>query len=120
MRKTIITPRRNEIYTADLPVTSDSVQYGKRPVLIIQNNVGNTYSPTTIVVPLTSQFKKNMPTHVFISRKFGLPTDSLALCEQIMTIAISTLDEKLGKITEQTVIQKINAALRCSIDLEEV
>lgn len=58
MKKANFIPKRNEIYMVDLPITSKSVQYGRRPVLVIQNDAGNTYSPTTIVVPLTSQEKR--------------------------------------------------------------
>ncbi len=120
MNRKIIKPKRNEIYMADLPVTSDSVQYGRRPVLIIQNDIGNTYSPTTIVVPLTSQQKREMPTHVKLGIECGLGADSTVLCEQIMTVAINTLEEKMGEVRSKTVIEKINAALRCSIDLDVV
>ncbi len=120
MRKAIIKPKRNEIYMVELPVTSDSVQYGRRPVLIVQNDIGNTYSPTTIIAPLTTQHKRDMPTHVKLGTESGLGTESTVLCEQLMTVAVNTLEEKVGVIKDRSLIQKINAALRCSIDLEEV
>ncbi len=72
-------PRRNEIYSAVLPVTSKSVQYGKRPVLIVQNDIGNEMSPTTIVAPITSRIKRNMPTHVIIGPETGLKNESVVL-----------------------------------------
>ena len=117
MKKEIIKPKRNEIYMAELPVTSASVQYGRRPVFVIQNNTGNNYSPTTIVVPMTSQNKKSLPTHVTVNAVSGLTRNSTLLCEQIMTIATDTLLRKVGEITDRTTLKEIDAALKCSLNL---
>lgn len=111
-------PKRNEIYIALLPITSKSVQYGKRPVLIVQNDVGNDKSPTTIVAPLTSRTKKLMPTHVLLGREYGLVIDSVVLCEQLVTISSSTLSDKVGEITDVQKINEIDEALRCSLALK--
>lgn len=111
-------PRRNEIYTAVLPVTSKSVQYGKRPVLIIQNDIGNENASTTIVAPLTSRTKKRMPTHVLLGKETGLAVESFVLCEQLVTISTSTLGEKVGEVTDEQKIKKIDDALRCSLNLK--
>ena len=117
MKKEVIKPKRNEIYIAELPVTSASVQYGKRPVFVIQNNTGNNYSPTTIVVPMTSQNKKPLPTHVAVVAESGLTRNSTLLCEQIMTIATDTLLRKIGEIRDKGTLAEIDAALKCSLDL---
>jgi len=110
-------PKRNEIYMAVLPVTSKSVQYGKRPVLIIQNDIGNEMSPTTIVAPITSRSKRNMPTHVTIGPETGLNNESVVLCEQLVTINIATLNEKIGEVTDKTTVRAIDDAIACSLGL---
>ena len=110
-------PRRNEIYMAVLPVTSKSVQYGKRPVLIVQNDIGNEMSPTTIVAPITSRIKRNMPTHVIIGPETGLKNESVVLCEQLVTVNISTLSEKIGEVTDKKTICAIDDAIACSLGL---
>ena len=111
-------PRRNEIYSAVLPVTSKSVQYGKRPVLIVQNDIGNEMSPTTIVAPITSRIKRNMPTHVIIGPETGLKNESVVLCEQLVTVNISTLSEKIGEVTDKKTICVIDDAIACSLGLK--
>ena len=80
---------RGEIYFAELNPVQGSEQGGLRPVLIIQNDIGNTYSPTTIIVAITSQINKaRLPTHVELSaRESGLRRDSVILAEQMRTIA---------------------------------
>lgn len=111
-------PKRNEIYSACLPKTSQSVQYGKRPVLIVQNDVGNEMSPTTIVAPITSRNKKPMPTHVLLGSGTGLTSNSFVLCEQLVTINTSTLGEKMGEVRNQKKLNEINEALKCSLGLK--
>jgi mRNA interferase MazF len=98
-----IYPKRGEIYEADLGVGDGSEQAGIRPVLIIQNNIGNHYSPTTICVPLTSKAKKNMPTHHLVSKKTYdfLTYDSIVLCEQIKTISKTKLSHRIGSFSSQ-------------------
>ena len=95
-----------------------NVQRGIRPCLIIQNNIGNKYSPTTIVVPLTSEIKKQkQPTHEIITRMdaFGLKCDSMALCEQILTIDKRKITEKIGKVINNITMESVSKA--CSISL---
>ena len=106
-------PKRNEIYMVVLPVTSKSVQYGK----IIQNDIGNEMSPTTIVAPITSRSKRNMPTHVTIGPETGLNNESVVLCEQLVTINIATLNEKIGEVTDKTTVRAIDDAIACSLGL---
>lgn len=112
------TPKRMEIYMTNLPHIGGSIQYGYRPVLVIQNDVGNTNSSTTIVVALTSKPKRWLPTHVTISPACsGLPKKSVALCEQIITMPQSALENKVGEIKDEGCIQKIYDALRISIGI---
>jgi len=82
------TVKRFEIWEADLGYRERSIQGGKRPVLVISNNIGNKYAPIVIVVPITSKIKNpTQPTHVFFdSNECGMADDSILLCEQIMTI----------------------------------
>jgi len=109
---------RGDIYYADLGKTIGSEQSGVRPSLIVQNNAGNRHSPTTQIVPLTTQRKKSsLPTHVRISSACGLDTASIALIEQLRTVDKSRLDAYVGRISqsEQTAV---NRALVISIGLE--
>ena len=110
-------PKRNEIYIASLPVTSKSVQYGRRPVLIVQNDVGNEKSPTTIVAPLTSRIKRLMPTHVLLGTETGLTAESVVLCEPLVTINSATLEDLVGEVIDKRSIGEIDDALRCSLGL---
>lgn len=111
-------PKRNEIYAVDLPETSKSVQYGRRPALIVQNDVGNEMSPTTIVAPITSRNKKYMPTHVALGPNTGLSNESIILCEQLVTVSTSTLREKVGEVTDKEKLKEIDEALKCSLGLK--
>ncbi|MCA9766637.1 MAG: type II toxin-antitoxin system PemK/MazF family toxin [Carnobacterium sp.] len=110
--------RRGEIYYADLSPVVGSEQGGMRPVLIIQNNVGNHYSPTVIVAAITAKIQKaKMPTHVEISaEEFGLEKDSVVLLEQIRTIDKQRLKEKVTQLNEE-IMKKINEALEISVGL---
>lgn len=94
--KTINHVYQGEIWIADLGNKNGSVQGGKRPVIVLQNDIGNKYSPTTIVVPLTSQLKNNLPVHVDLGSQYGLKKVSTALLEQITTINQSQLISKIG------------------------
>lgn len=109
-------PMRGDIYYANLPAGTDHAQYGQRPVIIIQNNVGNKFSPTTIVAPLTTKKKKTkQPTHFLIeaNAENGLRMDSVALLEQIRTISKDALCEKIGKISPT----EFEPALKVSLGL---
>jgi mRNA interferase MazF len=111
--------KRNQIYYANLgDGSTGSEQSGMRPVLIIQNNIGNKYSPTVIVACLTSKIYKNeIPTHVRINAKeYNLPSDSLILCEQIKTIDKSRLLNYVAILSPQDE-RRVNAALRLSINI---
>lgn len=92
---------RGEVYYADLSPVIGSEQGGLRPVLIIQNDIGNMHSPTTIIAPITGRLtKKPLPTHVPLSN-CGLAKDSIALCEQLRTIDKKRLKGKLGSMDEK-------------------
>lgn len=112
--------KRGDMFYADLSPVVGSEQGGIRPVLIIQNNIGNKYSPTVIVSAITSQLNKNkLPTHIELdSEEFGLKADSIILTEQIRTIDKSRLKEKIGHINDAKVMSQIDNALGVSFGLE--
>ena len=112
--------RRGYIYQADLNPVFGSEQGGYRPVLVIQNNRGNKYSPTVIAAAITSQTNKTkLPTHIEIGENTsGLKSNSVVLTEQIRTIDKSRLKEKIGHIDDNTIINKLNNALGVSFGLE--
>ena len=107
---------RGEIYLADLSPALGSEQSGVRPVLIVQNDIGNKFSPTVVVVALTSKLEKaQIPTHVEIcGSEYGLSAKSLILCEQIRTIDKRRLKLKIGALSAQ-MIGKVNEALKISL-----
>ena len=113
--------KRGDMFYADLSPVIGSEQGGVRPVLIIQNDVGNKHSPTVIAAAITSQTGKNkLPTHIEIGiEESGLKTDSVILTEQIRTIDKSRLKEKIGHIDDNIVMSKINNALGVSFGLED-
>ena len=115
-----MTVKRGDIYYADLSPVVGSEQGGLRPVLIVQNDVGNKYSPTVIAAAITSQMTKTkLPTHIDIyAESFGLSKDSVILLEQIRTIDKRRLREKMGHI-DQTLMQKVNDAITVSFGLGE-
>ena len=113
--------KRGDMFYADLSPVVGSEQGGVRPVLIIQNDVGNKYSPTVIAAAITSQQNKaKLPTHIEIySGESGLKSDSVVLAEQIRTIDKSRLKEKIGHINDEDVINKVNNALGISFGIGE-
>ena len=113
--------KRGDMFYADLSPVIGSEQGGIRPVLVIQNDTGNKYSPTVIVSAITSQLNKNrLPTHIELdSKEFGLKSDSVILAEQIRTIDKSRLKEKIGHIKDDKIISRINNALGISFGLGE-
>lgn len=113
--------KRGDIFYADLSPVVGSEQGGIRPVLIIQNDMGNKYSPTVIAAAITSQTgKTKLPTHIEIDAEdVGLKSNSIVLTEQIRTIDKSRLKEKIGHIEDNAVMQKINNALGVSFGLGE-
>ena len=112
--------KRGDMFYADLSPVVGSEQGGIRPVLIIQNDIGNKHSPTVITAAITSQTgKTKLPTHIEIgSVNNGLKSDSVVLTEQIRTIDKSRLKEKIGHIDDEKIITKVNNALGVSFGLE--
>ena len=112
--------KRGDIYYADLSPVVGSEQGGMRPVLIIQNDVGNRYSPTVIAAAITSKMgKSRLPTHIDIyADKAGLAKNSVVLLEQIRTLDKRRLKEKMGHLDE-TAMNEINNAIAVSFGLSE-
>ena len=106
-----INVKRGDIYYADLSPVVGSEQGGVRPVLIIQNDTGNRYSPTVIAAAITSQTgKANLPTHISLAaRSCGLTRDSVILLEQVRTLDKSRLRERMGRLDEPAMHQVDNA-----------
>ena len=112
--------KRGDLYYADLSPVVGSEQGGVRPVLIVQNNVGNKYSPTIIAAAITSQLgKAKLPTHIPIpAGDFGLPKDSVVLLEQIRTLDKRRLKEKIGELPIN-LMMRVNEALLISLGFYE-
>lgn len=110
--------RRGELYLADLGDAIGSEQAGIRPVLVVQNNTANFYSPTIIIVPLTSADKPKLPVHVSIFRKCGLIKDSVILSEQIRTIHRKRLIRYIGTLKDKQ-MKKVDTALKISLGVNE-
>ena len=108
--------KRGELYYADLNPVVGSEQGGVRPVLVLQNDVGNKYSPTIIAAATTSKLSKaKLPTHIEIPHAHSpLPRDSVVLLEQIRTIDKSRIKEKIGELPAD-LMQEINDALLLSL-----
>lgn len=115
-----MTIKRGDMYYADLSPVIGSEQGGIRPVLIVQNDTGNKYSPTVIAAAITSQTGKNkLPTHIQIgTNSGGLKSDSIVLAEQIRTIDKSRLKEKIGHIDDNSIMNQVNNAIGISFGLE--
>ena len=113
--------KRGDIYYADLSPVIGSEQGGLRPVLIIQNDVGNKYSPTVIAAAITSQINKTkLPTHIELyAENFGLAKNSVILLEQIRTIDKRRLKEKMGHLDEK-LMSKVNDAISVSFGLSSM
>lgn len=110
--------KKGDMFYADLSPVIGSEQGGIRPVLIIQNDIGNKYSPTVIAAAITSQTNKaKLPTHIEISSEgLGLNKNSIILAEQIRTIDKSRLKEKIGHV-DGNIMEKVNNALGVSFGL---
>ncbi len=113
--------KRGDIYYADLSPVIGSEQGGVRPVLIVQNDVGNKYSPTVIAAAITSQINKaKLPTHIEISaQEYGLAKDSVILLEQIRTIDKKRIREKIGHLDDE-LMGSVNEAISVSFGLSDV
>ena len=112
---------RGDLYYANLGHGIGSEQRGYRPVLIIQNNIGNKFSPTVIVAPITSRIgiKAKLPTHYFLNTGVGLEAPSIIMFEQIRTIDKRRLDSYIGHLSGLHV-EGINKALAISVGLGNV
>lgn len=112
---------RGDIFYADLSPVIGSEQGGIRPVLIVQNDIGNKYSPTVIVTAITSQINKaKLPTHIEIGADdYGLNKDSVILLEQIRTIDKKRLREKIGHLDDD-LMYKVNDSLSISLGLTDI
>ena len=116
-RRTKMQITRGDIYYADLSPVVGSEQGGLRPVLIIQNDVGNRYSPTVIAAAITSRVgKTRLPTHIGVTADCGLSRDSVILLEQIRTLDKRRLREKIGHI-DPSVMAEVDSALSVSFGL---
>ena len=113
--------RRGDIYFADLSPVVGSEQGGTRPVLVLQNDIGNQYSPTTIVAAITSQISKaKLPTHIeVVAKSSGLEKDSVILLEQIRTIDKSRLKEKVTSLNDE-LMERVAQAVEISLGLMEI
>lgn len=112
--------KRGDIFYADLSPVIGSEQGGLRPVLIVQNDIGNKHSPTVIAAAITSKISKaHLPTHIDIhASSFGLARDSVVLLEQIRTIDKARLKEKMGHL-DDGVMNEVNSALAVSFGLSQ-
>ena len=110
---------RGDIYYADLSPVVGSEQGGLRPVLIVQNDIGNRYSPTVIAAAITSRMSKTkLPTHIDIyANEVGLAKDSVVLLEQIRTLDKRRLRERMGHL-DDSMMQEVNSAISISFGLE--
>jgi mRNA interferase MazF len=110
--------RRGDIYYADLSPVVGSEQGGIRPVLIVQNNVGNKHSPTVIAAAITSQINKaRLPTHIELNaRTYGLSRDSVVLLEQVRTLDKRRLKERMGRLDDD-LMNQVDSALTVSFGL---
>lgn len=109
---------RGQIYYADLSPVKGSEQGGLRPVLIIQNDIGNKYSPTTIIAIITSRHTKaNLPTHIWLNDECGLPKDSMVELEQLRTIDKTRLSEFMGTVSQE-VMKEIDMAIKISLGVK--
>ncbi|MBO5222289.1 MAG: type II toxin-antitoxin system PemK/MazF family toxin [Clostridia bacterium] len=111
--------RRGDIYYADLSPVVGSEQGGIRPVLIVQNDVGNKHSPTVIAAAITSRINKNrLPTHIEVdAQSYGLARDSIVLLEQIRTLDKRRLKERMGHLDREA-MEKVDRAISISFGLE--
>jgi mRNA interferase MazF len=113
--------KRGDIFYADLSPVIGSEQGGIRPVLIVQNDIGNKYSPTVIAAAITSQINKaKLPTHIEIgAMEYGLAKDSVILLEQIRTIDKMRIREKIGRLDEE-LMDRVNDAISVSFGLTDI
>lgn len=109
--------KRGDVFYADLDPILGSEQGGIRPVLVVQNNIGNKYSPTIVILPISSAKKTNMPTHIRICGTKKLPKNSVILAEQIRTIDRNRLLNYVGSLGLE-IMERINEAIKISIGVD--
>lgn len=110
--------KRGQIWYADLSPVVGSEQGGYRPILIIQNDIGNRYSPTIIGAVITSRHTKaDLPTHIWLNDECGLPKESMVECEQVRTLDKKRLKEFMGTVSKE-VMQEIDKGLKISFALK--
>ncbi len=111
--------KRGELYYADLSPVIGSEQGGIRPVLVVQNDIGNKYSPTIIAAAVTSKLSKaKLPTHIELPPSYGLAKNSVILLEQIRTLDKRRLKERIGQLPPAT-MTKVNKAILISLGFSE-
>lgn len=109
--------KRGQIWYADLSPVVGSEQGGYRPILIIQNDIGNKYSPTIIGAVITSRHTKaDLPTHIWLNAECGLPKESMVECEQVRTLDKKRLKDFMGTVSKE-VMQEIDKGLKISFAL---
>lgn len=107
--------KRGQIYYADLSPVVGSEQGGYRPVLIIQNDIGNRYAPTVIAAVITTRkTKADLPTHIWLNAECGLPRESMVECEQIRTLDKKRLKEFMGQVSDE-VMKEIDKGIKISL-----
>jgi len=112
-------PRHGEVWWADMGTGVGSEQRGARPVLVIQNDIGNIHSPTIIVAAITDAKKKYLPTHIQLGKEHGLPKNSVVMLEQIRTLDKRRLNRRVGELNDQN-MKDLAEALKVSFGLAEV
>ena len=111
--------KRGSLFYCGLPKKKGSIQRKKRPVMIVQNDVGNIYSPTVIVAPITSVLKKqNIPTHIPIGSEFGLLNDSILLIEQLTTVDKKCIYDFIG-VASKEFMRQVDKAIAVSVGITE-
>lgn len=111
---------KGDVFYAELDGAIGSEQKGNRPVIIVQNDIGNKYSPTTIIVPLTKKInnKTRIPTHLNLKSSNYIKYDSTILAEQIRTIDKSRIKEKIGHIESEYIMQLLNEKLQIALGIK--
>ena len=111
--------KRGEIYILETLDNKGNIQAGKRPVIVVQNDVGNAHSLTTIVCCITSKTKKGLPMHLEIGKVGGLKLDSTILCEQILTVNKCDLRQYVGAVTNTDTLKRLDRCLSLSLGISK-
>lgn len=111
--------KRGEIYILETLENKGNIQAGKRPVIVVQNDIGNAHATTTIVCCITSKTKKGLPMHLEIGKVGGLKLDSTILCEQILTVNKSDLRQYVGAVTNTDTLKRLDRCLSLSLGISK-